>query len=159
MRSGRLALGAYVVIAALLGAAVTFLIMRQDAEPEPVPIDPQATTCDRAFGAAREITAYLDERAESDPTVAGHPLAAVAESERDTAWNEYIAATGKYMQETVDGFVTTFGGEVQFLVDQFVRAGAWGDELGPEVVVVNEIGIRNLATHLDTAARAAGCAD
>jgi hypothetical protein len=61
------------------------------------------------------------------------------------------------MQETVEGFVGTFGGEVQFLVDQFVRAGAWGDDLEAEVVVVNEIGIRNLATHLDTAARAAGC--
>lgn len=131
--------------------------MRQDSEPEPVPIDPQATTCDRALDATREITAYLDQRAESDPTVAGHPLAGVAESEQDSAWNEYIAATGQYMQETVEDFVMTFGGEVQFLVDQFVRAGVWGDDLGAEVVVVNEIGIRNLATHLDTAARAAGC--
>jgi hypothetical protein len=157
MRSGRLAQGATLLIAALLGAAVTFLITREDAEPEPVPIDPQATTCDRAFGAAQEITAYLDERAEADPTVTGHPMAGVAESERDSAWNEYIAATGQYMQETVEGFVGTFGGEVQFLVDQFVRAGAWGDDLEAEVVVVNEIGIRNLATHLDTAARAAGC--
>ncbi|HJQ95504.1 MAG TPA: hypothetical protein VJ935_07345 [Acidimicrobiia bacterium] len=157
MRSGRLAQGATLLIAVLLGAAVTFLMMRQDPKPEPVPIDPQATTCDRAFGAAREITAYLDERAESDPTVAGHPMAGVAESERDAAWNEYIAVTGQYMEETVQGFAVNFGGEVQFLVDQFVRAGAWGDDLGAEVVVVNEIGIRNLATHLETAARTAGC--
>ncbi|HEY7584849.1 MAG TPA: hypothetical protein VIB78_14680 [Acidimicrobiia bacterium] len=157
MLSGRLGQGVALVSAALVGAVATFILTRPEPEPVLVPIDPQTSTCDRAFGTAREIASYLDQREESDPTVAGHPMAGLDESERDAAWNEYIAETGEYMEETVDGFVTAFGGEVQFLVDQFVRAGAWGDGLPTEVVVVNELGIRDLATHLDTAARAAGC--
>ena len=123
MLSGRLGQGVALVSAALVGAAATFLLTRPEPKPAPVPIDPQASTCDRAFGMSRDIAAYLDERQESDPTVAGHPMAGLAESERDTAWDEYIAESGQYMQETVNGFLTTFGGEVQFLVDQFVRAG------------------------------------
>jgi hypothetical protein len=157
MLAGRLGQGVALVSAALVGAVATFILTRPEPEPVLVPIDPQTSTCDRAFGTAREIASYLDQREESDPTVAGHPMAGLDESERDAAWNEYIAETGEYMEETVDGFVTAFGGEVQFLVDQFVRAGAWGDGLPTEVVVVNELGIRDLATHLDTAARAAGC--
>jgi hypothetical protein len=157
MLSGRLGQGVALVSAALVGAVATFILTRPEPEPVLVPIDPQTSTCDRAFGTAREIASYLDQRKESDPTVAGHPMAGLDESERDAAWNEYIAETGEYMEETVDGFVTAFGGEVQFLVDQFVRAGAWGDDLPTEVVVVNELGIRDLATHLDTAALAAGC--
>ena len=157
MLSGRLGQGVALISAALGGAAATFLLTRPDPEPEIVPIDPQTTTCDRAFGTAKEIAAYIVERQEADPTVAGHPMASLDESERDAAWDEYIAETGQYMEETVNGFVTTFGGEVQFLVDQFVRAGAWGVDLPTDVVVVNEIGIRDLAIHLDTAARAAGC--
>jgi hypothetical protein len=157
MLSGRLGQGVALVIAALVGGAATFLLTRPEPEPVLVPIDPQTSTCDRAFGTAREIASYLDQREESDPTVDGHPMAGLDESEREAAWDEYIAETGKYMEETVNGFVTNFGGEVQFLVDQFVRAGAWGDDLPGEVVVVNELGIRDLAIHLDTAARAAGC--
>ena len=157
MLSGRLGQGVALISAALIGAAATFVLTRPEPEPEFVPIDPQTSTCERAFDAAREIASYLVQRQESDPTVAGHPMAGLEESERDEAWDEYIAATGTYMEDTVNGFVATFGGEVQFLVDQFVRAGAWGDDLPTEVVVVNELGIRDLATHLDTAARAAGC--
>ncbi|MGH8926659.1 MAG: hypothetical protein ACRDWA_18850 [Acidimicrobiia bacterium] len=156
MLSGRLGQGAALVIAALLGAGVTYLVMREEPEPEPVPIDTE-TTCDRAFAAASEITAYLEERAESDPTVTGHPLAGVAEGEREAAWEEYITETSQYMQETVNGFVTIFGGEVQYLVDQLDRAGVWGEEIGSDVIVVNEIGIRHLATHIDAAALQAGC--
>ena len=157
MLSGRLGQGVALISAALIGAAATFVLTRPEPEPDLVPIDPQTSTCERAFDTAREIASYLVQRQESDPTVAGHPMAGLEESERDEAWDEYIAATGTYMEDTVNGFVATFGGEVQFLVDQFVRAGAWGDDLPTEVVVVNELGIRDLATHLDTAARAAGC--
>jgi hypothetical protein len=159
MLSGRLGQGVALLVAALVGAGATYLLLSRIPPPEPelIPIDPQTDTCERAFGAVADITSYLADRAESDPAVAGHPLAGLAEEERDAAWADYIAQTGQYMEDTVDGFISSFGGEVQFLVEQFDRAGAWGEDLPREVVVVNEIGIRNLATHLDAAALAAGC--
>lgn len=158
MLSGRLGQGVAIVLAALVGAGVSYLVLRRPPAEMPL-VNPGPTTCERAFAATADINAYLEQRSSNSPTMVGHPLEGVAEDELDAAWASYIAESSQHMQETVNGFTTTYGGEVQFLVDEFVKAGAWGDEGEPtEVIVVNEIGIRYLATQLDAAALQAGCA-
>jgi hypothetical protein len=156
------------VVGLLAGAAFTYLVLPRrppvavivgstgvDTTVVATTTDLDSSMCQRVFDAADGINTYLTDRLEADPSTDAHPLIGVSEEDRDAVWSEYLASTAEYQAETLAGFSETFAGEAQFLVERLSAAGAW--EQSVDVVVVNELAIRNLAVELVAAALRADC--
>jgi hypothetical protein len=140
------------VVAVLMAAALLYRPVLRQLRPEVIDV-----ICQRAGADSAAMFTFLEERQALDPYPFGHPLAGVPADQQDAAWLEYLTESGSFQQETMAQFSQQFGAEVRFLIEGFKTFGAWPRGRQLDDRVVNELGIRDLATELGTAARRLDC--